>query len=63
MQHAGGVGRVAEHDEIGIGRHEGGVQVEGPLEHDLGHPMVGLEQRSVRFGELRVHHDRAAPGS
>ena len=64
VQHAGRVGRVADHDQVGVvgdrapGRARSGVRVST----HLGDLVPGLLERGVRLGELGVHDDRAPPG-
>jgi hypothetical protein len=61
MQHRRRVRRVADEDQIGVVRDQGGVEPEAVLlaqQHPLDR-VPGIAQRGLRLGELRVHHDRA----
>ena len=64
VQHAGRVGRVADHDQIGVIRDQLGVRAGSRPRRDQQHPVravAGGDQRRLRLGELRVDDHRPPP--
>ena len=62
MQHRGGVGGVADEDQVGVVRDQRRVEPEavGLAQQDPVDPVPGVAQRGLRLGELRMHHHRPA---
>ena len=53
-----GVGRVAEHDQVGVGRHQVGVELERVRQQDPLDPVAGRAQGRLGGGERGVDADR-----
>jgi hypothetical protein len=53
VQHRGGVGRIAKHDQVGALGYLDTIEAEGWLENHMVHRHSGRAQRHRRLGERR----------